>query len=331
MSHETTPDSNQEPPEAWVSRVRDDFNDHPEITERILANLREPRWRGLRINSLRGEPETTRRELEQDGIVGEPLPWFPDALVLDEETTNRAKNHPAWNLGRIIVQSPSSLAAVRALSVQPGERVLDLCAAPGGKSAAIAASTPGSIELVANDRSRSRCHRMRALFGTLGVEARVRIGPGERMPGPREGGFDRVLVDAPCSGEGRFHLDDPRTWAEWTPKATRRLASLQKSLLHAAIQLVRPGGRIVYSTCTLGRTENESVVARALQRYGGEPHRLVLDPLPKEIPSGVPLIDPPDPEHADSSMRRFVPTGTGTMAEKALDGFFIAALRKQGG
>ena len=314
-----------------MSRVRDDFADHPGIADRILANVSQPRWRGLRFNSLRGDPDTIRREIEADGIAGETMPWFEDAIVIDEETADRAKEHPAWKEGRIILQSPSSLAAVRALDARPGERVLDLCAAPGGKSAAIAASTPGPIELVANDRSRNRCHRMRALFATLGVEARVRIGPGERMPGPREGGFDRVLVDAPCSGEGRFHVDDPRAWAEWTPKATRRLASLQKSLLHAAIQLVRPGGRIVYSTCTLGRTENEAVVARALQRYGDEPHRLILDPLPEGIPVGLPLIDPPDMRNGDSSMRRYAPKGNGTLPERALDGFFIAALRTQGG
>ena len=325
------PTSQEGPPEAWTSRIREDFRDHPGIADRILDHLRRPRWRGLRINPLRGDPETTRRELDREGIAGEALPWFPDAMVLTEEICDRAKAHPAWTQGRIIVQSPSSLAAVRALDVQPGETVLDLCAAPGGKSAAIVASIPGPIELVANDRSRARGHRMRALFDTLGVRARVRIGPGERMPAPREGGFDRVIVDAPCSGEGRFHVDDPRTWAEWTPRATRRLASLQKSLLHAAIHLVKPGGRIVYSTCTLGRTENESVVARALERYGGEPHRVVLDPLPPVVPKGVALLDPPDAENADSSMRRYVPDDRGTMAEMALDGFFIAALRRQGG
>ena len=331
MSGRTPPVSEEGPPEAWMSRVREDYEDHPGIADRILGNVSDPRWRGLRLNSLRGDPDRTRRELEDAGIAGESLPWFEDAIVVDEGTAQRAKDHPAWNEGRIILQSPSSLAAVRALDARPGERILDLCAAPGGKSAAIAASTGGPIDLVANDRSRNRCHRMRALFETLGVEAGIRTGPGERMPGPREGGFDRVLVDVPCSGEGRFHVDDPRTWAEWTPKATRRLASLQKSLLHAAIQLVRPGGRIVYSTCTLGRTENEAVIARALQRYGDEPHRIVLDPLPEEIPEGVPLIDPPDEVHADSSMRRFVPDGTGSTVRRSLDGFFIAALRTRGG
>ena len=168
---------------------------------------------------------------------------------------------------------------------------------------------------------------MRALFESLGVEARVRIGPGERMPGPRDGGFDRILVDAPCSGEGRFHLDDPRTWSEWTPKAARRLASLQKSLLHAAIQLVRPGGRIVYSTCTLGRVENEAVVARALQRYGKEEHGLSLEPLDPALPPGLPLLDPPgDPADARASLRRYAPGGSENVAEAALDGFFIASL-----
>ncbi len=318
------------PPAAWLERVGEDFKDHPEVADRIRRGIRGSRLRGLRLNPLRGDPGTTREELARFGIRGPSLPWFPDAIVIDEDAATRAKTHPAWTEGRIILQSPSSLAAVRAVGARPGERILDLCAAPGGKSAAIAASVPGAIELTANDRSRSRGHRMRALFETLGVEARVRIGPGERMPGPRDGGFDRVLVDAPCSGEGRFHLDDPRTWSEWTPKVVRRLASLQKSLLHAAIQLVRPGGRIVYSTCTLGRVENEAVVARALQRYGEDEHGLSLEPLDPLLPPGLPLLDPPgDPADAQAGLRRYAPGapgGTKGTVEAALDGFFIAGL-----
>ena len=330
MSRTTTVESGDEPPVAWAARVREDFVDHPGVAERILGGLGTRRWRGLRINGLRGDPETTRRELARDGIEGEAVAWFPDAMILDEAAADRAKRHPAWNEGRIIVQSPSSLAAVRALEARPGERILDLCAAPGGKTAAIAASAGGPVELVANDRSRGRCHRMRALLDNLGVSATVRTGPGERMPGPREGGYDRVLVDAPCSGEGRFHLDDPKSWASWTPKAPKRLASLQKSLLHAAIQLVRPGGRIVYSTCTLGRLENEAVVARALKRYGDPPVGLSLDQIPEVIPAGLPLLDSPDPELGDRAMRRFAPDPEGGGIERALDGFFIAALTKKG-
>jgi len=327
VSEPTADPSKEGLPETWVSRVRTDFADHPDIADRILSGTRRPRWRGLRINGLRGDPDTTRRELERDGIFGDSLPWFTDAMVVDQEQATRARDHAAWAEGRIILQSPSSLAAVRAMDARPGERILDLCAAPGGKSAAIAASTPGTIELVANDRSRNRCHRMRALFVSLGVEARVRVGPGERMPGPREGGFDRVLVDAPCSGEGRFHVDDPESWSKWSVKSTRRLASLQKSLLHAAIQLVRPGGRIVYSTCTLGRTENEAVVARALQRYGDESHGLSLDRIHDDLPVGLPLLDPPKSGgDCAAAMRRYAPGTPGTVPECALDGFFITCL-----
>lgn len=152
------------------------------------------------------------------------------------------------------------------------------------------------------------------------------------MPGPREGGFDRVLVDAPCSGEGRFHVDDPESWSKWSLKSTRRLASLQKSLLHAAIQLVKPGGRIIYSTCTLGRTENEAVVARALQRYGDESHGLSLDRIHEDLPVGLPLLDPPKSGgNCVAGMRRYAPGTSGTVPECALDGFFIACLVRSRG
>ena len=107
---------------------------------------------------------------------------------------------------------------------------------------------------------------------------------------------------------------------------------MQKALLHAAIQLVRPGGVIVYATCTLGRVENEEVVARALARYGKGPTGVEADLLPAEIPSGLPLLEPPgEPGRTDSTMRRWAPDPEGEPWMQAMDGFFLARLRRRGG
>ena len=319
-------------PADWVVRVRDDFASQAGVAERIIESTRMPRWRGLRFHARCGDPATTRAELAAAGIEMHDVPWSERLAVIRHEDVDAVTASDAWRAGRVAVQSPTSVLAAIALGARGSERVLDLCAAPGGKSAAIADLADGHIDLVANDRSRPRSHRMRALFQMLDVDAQVRTGPGERLPPRDHDAFDRVLVDAPCSGEGRFRADDESSIGAWTTKSTKRLASTQKAILHAAIHAVRPGGVVIYATCTLGRVENEEVVARALARYGDGPTGVELDPLPDGIPAGLPLLDPPgDPDLSAAAMRRFAPDPAGEPWMRAMDGFFLARLRRRGG
>lgn len=317
-------------PPDYVARLRADFDGHPGLADRLLAAAALDVPRGLRINTLRGTAEDTLAELADDDLAGDPVPWATWSRVVAPAAARRITETDAWRDGRVVLQSLSSMLAVIALDPKPGERILDLCAAPGGKTALIAALADGRLDLHANDRSRRRCLRMRALLDTLGATARIRTGPGERLPARDLGTFDRVLVDAPCSGEGRFRVDDAQSHATWSKKVVRRLASLQKSLLHTAIAAVRPGGVIVYSTCTLGREENEAVVARALQRFGDGPTGIELDAVPTAIPEGLPLLGAPADLDA-TAMRRLGPDPRGDVVEAATEGFFLARLRRRGG
>ena len=317
-------------PSDYVARLRADFDGHAGIADRLLAATTLEVPRGLRINTLRGEIEDTVAELAKEELAGTPVPWAAWARVVTPDIARRVTESDAWRDGRVVLQSLSSMLAVIALDPKPGERTLDLCAAPGGKTALIAALADGRLDLHANDRSRRRCLRMRALLDTLGVTARIRTGPGERLPARELGTFDRVLVDAPCSGEGRFRINDDQSHATWSKKVVRRLASLQKSLLHAAIAAVRPGGVIVYSTCTLGREENEAVIARALKRFGDGPTGIELDAVTTSIPKGLPLLgDPLD--LGETAMRRLGPDPQGDPVAAATEGFFLARIRRRGG
>ena len=317
-------------PPDYVARLRSDFDGQAGLADRMLAATVLEAPRGLRINTLRGEVEETLAGLANEDLAGDPVPWASWARVVPAATARRLTETDAWREGRVVLQSLSSMLAVIALDPKPGERILDLCAAPGGKSALIAALADGRLDLLANDRSRRRCLRMRALLDTLGVRARIRTGPGERLPARELGTFDRVLVDAPCSGEGRFRVDDPQSHATWSRKAVRGLASLQKSLLHGAIAAVRPGGVIVYSTCTLGREENEAVIARALQRFGEGPTGIELDAVSTSIPNGLPLLGDRDGVDA-TAMRRLGPDPRGDRVAGATEGFFLTRLRRRGG
>ncbi len=222
----------------------------------------------------------------------------------------------AWQIGALYIQSPSSMAATVALDPQPGESVLDLCAAPGSKTTHIAAR---GADVVANELSRNRSFKLRAVLKQAGAQAQVWTGAGERLGHRNPARFDRVLADVPCSGEGRFHVDDPASFAGWTPKKVKRLASLQKALLHSAIDACRPGGVVVYSTCTLSPAENEGVLARALKRYEG---RIEIEELPMSLPGALPGItewtNKPWPEQIQRARR--------LIAGPVFDGFFLARI-----
>lgn len=285
-----------------------------------LSAAQAPRQIAIRVNTLHPEHDSVIGRLNENGVAVEPVDWC-EHLYRTDADSRRLQETEAWRSGGFHIQSLASCAVAPMLDPRPGERILDLCAAPGSKTSHLAALMSGRGELVANELSRPRMHRMRAILERLGVEATVRVGPGEQIGRREPESFDRVLVDAPCSGEGMMRADDPKSTRNWTRSVPRRLGSRQKSLLHSAIDAVRPGGVVVYSTCTFAPEENELVLERALRRYEG---RLELEELPFEIPGALPPLerwngrDLPDLGAA----RRLAPP--------SMDGFFIARLRRTG-
>ncbi|MCS7240233.1 MAG: RsmB/NOP family class I SAM-dependent RNA methyltransferase [Candidatus Bipolaricaulota bacterium] len=230
--------------------------------EEFWEALERPMPPVIRTNTLRIEPSTLKRRLESKGFDLRPLPWDASCFVVEGDIpVGNTLEH--W-LGYYYVQEATQLLPVKALAPRPGEHILDLCAAPGGKTTQIAQYMEDQGLLVANDHSGKRIQALLTNLYRLGVRcAVVTECPGENFPG--EAKFDRVLVDAPCSGEGiarRFpHL------RRGAPLGTiRRLSILQKRLLTRALKLVRPGGIVVYSTCTLAPEENEAVVNHVLSQ-----------------------------------------------------------------
>jgi len=216
----------------------------------------------IRTNTLRIEPGDLRRRLARKGFDLRPLPWDETCFEVQGEIS--AGNTLEHWLGYYYIQEATQLLPVRALGPKPGERILDLCAAPGGKTTQIAQYMEDQGLVVANDSSAKRIQALLANIYRLGVRCVVVTEcAGQDFPGEAE--FDRVLVDAPCSAEGvarRFpHL------RKGAPLGViQRLAALQKKLLVRALELVRPGGFVVYSTCTLAPEENEGVIQYVLER-----------------------------------------------------------------
>ena len=202
------------------------------------------------------------------GAYGYTLTGLPEARILDGPLDVFAT--PEWAAGAVMPQSRSSMHVARAVDPQPGERVLDLCAAPGGKTTHLAALMGDRGEIVAVERHPQRAKALETQAQRLhATSVRVHVGDAKTITAEALGGhFDRVLVDPPCSGLGTLQSHPDLRWRA-TPDAIERLRSEQEAIVAAARAVVRPGGRLVYSTCTLSPRE-EIVGGRAVRTF---PHR----------------------------------------------------------
>ncbi|MGE0653958.1 MAG: RsmB/NOP family class I SAM-dependent RNA methyltransferase, partial [Alphaproteobacteria bacterium] len=232
--------------------------------EAFIAALERPRGATLQVNVARTDRAALAVLLAEDGVAAEPLAWRDGGLRLPSGV--RPGLSWAYRAGLYQIQDEAAMVPVALLDPQPGERVLDLCAAPGNKTAQIALALGNRGTVVANDVKPGRLatvHHTIARLGLLNVSTTAL--DGRRFP-PVAGGFDKVLVDAPCSAEGTathgFVPASPAGFRQW-------VIGVQRGLLARAAALCRPGGRIVYATCTYAPEENEAVVDWVLRALPG--------------------------------------------------------------
>jgi len=265
------------------------------LADTVMAAANEPAESALRWNSLRGPLADVLADLP---VAWHGDPDLPEAIVLEEAFG--IETSPLWAHGLAMGQSRASMLPARVLDPKPGERILDLCAAPGAKSTQLAALSENRAEIVCVELHESRARGLEALADRMGARLDVRVGDARTIA--LEGTFDAVLVDPPCTGLGVLSARPDARWRR-RPEALEELGELQRGLLGRALELVRPGGRVVYSTCTLLAAENEDVVADA-----GRPIADVTDRFPRWAHPTVP------------GALLTVPGRDGT------DGFFIARL-----
>ncbi len=237
--------------ERAFGRYRSIAGDFAAFTEALSTPLPRVVW----AHPERIERAALAQLFAEEGIASAPLAWDEGALSLD---TDRPGKHWGHWAGLFHVQEAASLLPVRALDPRPGQRVLDLCAAPGGKTARIALALANRGTVVANDRSVDRLAALSVTVARLGL-LNVTCTSGDGTSYPLEAGpFDRVLVDAPCSAEGNARKN--AAWRAHDPAFRASITGTQRALLRRAALLCRPGGRVVYSTCTFAPEENEAVV-----------------------------------------------------------------------
>ena len=256
-------------PEAFLEHMKDLLGDDYEA---YLESGTSAGFRGLRVNTSKAEAEKFE---EISPFPLEEIPWIPNGFYLEADAP--ASRHPYYAAGLYYLQEPSAMTPAAFLPIQEGDRVLDLCAAPGGKATELAARLGGTGLLAANDISNSRAKGLLKnleLFGQGNIL--VTSESPERLASYFPQFFDKILVDAPCSGEGMFRKD-PAMVKDWLEHGPDWYAPIQREILVQAARMLKPGGMLLYSTCTFSPKENEGAVTHLLE---SEPSFRVC-PLPE--------------------------------------------------
>lgn len=246
-------------PAEFEKRMKDLLGEeYPEF----LSCYEKEKKQGLRVNTAKISVEEFLSITPFQLI---PIPWTTNGFFYREE--DRVTKHPHYYAGLYYIQEPSAMVPASRLPVEPGDKVLDLCAAPGGKATELGAKLGREGLLVANDVSVSRARGLLKNLELFGIPNILVTGETPQQLWKQFGRyFDKILVDAPCSGEGMFRKD-PGLIKSWEERGPEYYAPLQKEILSCAVEMLKPGGQILYSTCTFSPEEDETVILETLQEF----------------------------------------------------------------
>lgn len=225
-------------------------------------SFNEKRLYGLRTNRLKISMEDFLKKQVFDTA---PIPWIDNGVYYDGAL--RPAKHPYYYAGLYYLQEPSAMTPANRLEIKPGERVLDICAAPGGKSTELGARLNGQGVLFTNDISNSRAQALLKNIELFGIGNAVVMSEAPyKLAKKLPEYFDKILIDAPCSGEGMFRKD-AAVMRAWTEKSNETYSALQREIIDYAVQMLKPGGKLLYSTCTFSPRENEESVSYLLENH----------------------------------------------------------------
>lgn len=310
-------------PEAFVERLKRilPVKNH----EMILQTFSSPKQVTFRVNTLLTTAEELERDLAKEGIIFEKLDWsfFNGVYKISPDQKLALTQTPSFYSGHLYIQNLSSMVAPFLLGPNPEETVLDLAAAPGGKTLILAGLMNNTGWLSAVEPSRERFFRLCDNLKQQGVSnAHTYMTDGRSVGKKCPEMFDKILLDAPCSSEARFKTYDSKSMSYWSLNKVKETSKLQKRLLLSAYDALKPGGKLLYSTCSFSPEENESPLQYLLDRHG---ETLTTVPLTLPFDNIQKPLEAWGKERYDERIQnaiRILPTDT-------LDGFFICLLEKR--
>ena len=310
----------------YLERLAKIFNVRTDQAERMASVQLKS---SIRVNTLSplSEAEVLAR-LEALGVDLEPIPWCPQGYHLLSDNKRELAESALFTDGHVFIQNASSFIPPLAMRPRAGERILDVCAAPGGKTAHIQAlatdGAEGGAEIVANDAMKPRLKKLEEVLGILRVEhATITNFQGQFIDRHADAigtGFDRILLDAQCSGEGMLDMSHPNALRFWTPERVIKMSYLQQKMLTSAWKMLKPGGVLVYSTCTFGPEENEGPIARHLKHNADA----AIEPIDLDIPGRAPGLKSWEGQAFPDAVKDAV----RVLPSAYLEGFFVCRLRK---
>ena len=282
-----------------------------ELAERITQGYAAQRAVTLRANPLKTDVQAVRQALADRGIETRPVAWYGDAMIVENAREDALTQLDMYERGEIYLQSLSSMIPPMFLCAKPGENVLDMAAAPGGKTTQIAALTGNQAMITACEMNKIRADRLKYNVQRQGA-TRVTVMNIDSRNMDDLFSFDRILLDAPCSGSGTVQLGNPRSKGQFNKEFLGRTTKQQEALLLKALKLLRPGCEMIYSTCSVLAQENENIVTRVLKKANAE-----VVPLDLSAFACVPQLPVTIP---------------GTLCvcpDELYEGFFVAKIRRR--
>ena len=304
------------------NRLPDEFVDNlytmftPGTVDNIFRGIAEKRYTTLRVNTLKYNIQDLMRYFKEINIKFERVLWYKDALIIKNANEKAIQKLEIYKNGYIYLQSLSSMVPPLVLAPKEGENVLDLTAAPGSKTTQIVALMNGKGKVLANELDKLRCERLIHNVQAQGADiVNVVNGRGEKIGQTYANQFDRVLLDTPCSGEGRFSIYNVQSYKTWSTRGVNELVKTQKKLFKSAYSALKPGGTMVYSTCTLNKEENEYILDWALKNFS-----VKLVPIDIEIKEAI--------NGFTDGLDKTVKNAIRILPSKSMEGFFVSKFVK---
>ena len=293
---------------------------YPRHYNNILNTFLNKKLTTFRVNYLKTDLVNLKESLKRENISYKEL-QFPKGAFILKETLNRLQATSIYNNGLIYVQNVSSMLPVILLEPKDGEKILDLCAAPGAKTTQIASLAKNS-EIVAIEKIRIRYYKLLAnlkIQGANNVKPYLLDGIFIRKKFPEY--FDKILLDAPCSAEARFLIHDPHTYKYWRIKKICEMVHKQKKLIQSAFFALKEGGILVYSTCTFSPEENEGIIDWFINKFKDKLEVLPIELNLSNVMSGLTSWEGKKFSKECNLTKRIIPNDF-------MEGFFIAKIRK---
>ncbi len=288
----------------------------------IYRSFYSGRNTSFRVNNLKGNQSEVMEELINNKIKAVNHPILKNAFIVKDKKENALRKLEVYKYGKIYIQNISSMLPPLFLNLEEDNVILDMCAAPGGKSLYMADLTNNKAIILANDVNEVRRERLNYNIEKQGASSVIAFGSDGCTIGKRLNMyFDRILLDAPCSGEGTLKINSSKYLSSWSKRKVNLAAKLQKKLVDSAYNALKPGGIMVYSTCTLNPFENEEVINYALEKY----RDLRLEKIDINLPNIIRGIT----SYEDKTYSKELKKAIRIIPNDYMEGFFIAKLLKE--